>query len=65
MNRYKMLAQVAGVSITVGAASALFSQAAHADADDPLAGSDTAIILGGTFESTPAPHSRRPPRICI
>ena len=53
MNRYKMLAQVAGVSITVGAASALFNQTAHADVDDPLSGSDTAIILGGTFESTP------------
>ena len=48
-----MLAQVAGVSITVGAASALFNQTAHADVDDPLSGSDTAIILGGTFESTP------------
>ena len=48
-----MLAQVAGVSITVGAASALFSQTAKADPDDPLSGSDTAIILGGTFESTP------------
>jgi hypothetical protein len=48
-----MLAQVAGVSITVGAASALFNQTAHADPDDPLSGSDTAIILGGTFESTP------------
>ncbi len=53
MNRYKMLAQVAGVSITVGAASALCNQTAHADVDDPLSGSDTAIILGGTFESTP------------
>ena len=48
-----MLAQVAGVSITVGAASALFNQTAKADPDDPLSGSDTAIILGGTFESTP------------
>ncbi|HEY2197179.1 MAG TPA: PE-PPE domain-containing protein, partial [Mycobacterium sp.] len=27
---------------------------AFADADDPLSGSDTAIILGGTFESTPS-----------
>jgi hypothetical protein len=49
-----MLAQVAGVSITVGAASALFNQTAHADPDDPLSGSDTAIILGGTFEPTPS-----------
>jgi hypothetical protein len=37
----------------VGAASAASLQAAHADADDPLAGSDTAIIVGGTFEPTP------------
>jgi len=48
-----MLAQAAGVSLTVGAAIALFSGVAHADPDDPLSGSDTAIILGGTFESTP------------
>jgi hypothetical protein len=27
---------------------------ARVSADDPLAGSDTAIILGGTFESTPS-----------
>jgi hypothetical protein len=49
-----MLAQVAGVGITVGAAGALFNQTAHADVDDSLSGSDTAIILGGTFESTPS-----------
>ena len=48
-----MLAKVAIVGMFVGAASAASLQAAHADADDPLAGSDTAIILGGTFESTP------------
>jgi len=49
----KMLAKVAIVGMFVGAASAASLQAAHADADAPLAGSDTAIILGGTFESTP------------
>ena len=49
----RVLAQVAAVSITVGAASALFNQTAHADVDDPLSGSDTAIILGGTIEPTP------------
>jgi hypothetical protein len=38
----------------LGAASAASLQAAHADADDPLAGSDTAIILGGTFQPTPS-----------
>ncbi|MCV7330560.1 PE-PPE domain-containing protein [Mycobacterium cookii] len=42
-----------------GAASALSIQAAHADdtllpLGDPLAGSDTAIILGGTTEPTPS-----------
>jgi hypothetical protein len=46
-----MFAQVTAVGMMVGVASALFSQFAHAD--DSLAGSDTAIILGGTFESTP------------
>ena len=36
----------------VGIASVLSNPAAHAD--DPLAGSDTAIILGGTTEPTPS-----------
>ena len=49
-----MLAKVAIVGMFLGAASAASLQAAHADADDPLSGSDTAIILGGTFESTPS-----------
>jgi hypothetical protein len=49
-----MLAKVAIVGMFVGAASAASLQAAHADADDPLAGSDTAIILGGTTEPTPS-----------
>src|SRR5271154_3493079 len=49
-----MLAKVAIVGMFLGAASAASLQAAHADADDPLAGSDTAIILGGTFEPTPS-----------
>ena len=58
MNGYKVLAQVTVVGMFVGVASALFNQPAHADvtllsADDPLAGSDTAIILGGTTEPTP------------
>ena len=49
-----MLAKVAIVGMFLGAASAASLQAAQADADDPLSGSDTAIILGGTFESTPS-----------
>src|SRR5271170_425577 len=48
-----MLAKVAALGMFVGLASAASIQAAHADADDPLAGSDTAIILGGTTEPTP------------
>lgn len=42
------------VGMFVGVASATISQAAHAYADDSLAGSDTAIILGGTTEPTPS-----------
>jgi hypothetical protein len=48
----KWLAKVATVGLFVGIASVLSSQVAHAD--DPLAGSDTAIILGGTTEPTPS-----------
>jgi hypothetical protein len=47
-----MLAKVAIVGMFAGAASVAGLQAAHAD-DDSLAGSDTAIIVGGTFEPTP------------
>jgi len=54
VNGSKILAKVAVVGMFVGAASAASLQAAHADADDPLAGSDTAIIVGGTFEPTPS-----------
>ena len=54
MNGSKVLANVAIVGMFLGAASAASLQAAHADADDPLAGSDTAIILGGTLEPTPS-----------
>jgi PE-PPE domain len=48
----KLLAHVTTVGAIVGAAYALFNPAAHAD--DSLAGSDTAIILGGTTEPTPS-----------
>ncbi len=51
MNGYKVLAQATAVGMFVGVASLLTSQPAYAD--DPLAGSDTAIILGGTTEPTP------------
>jgi hypothetical protein len=54
VNGSKMLAKVAIVGMLLGAASAASLQAAQADADDPLSGSDTAIILGGTLESTPS-----------
>jgi PE-PPE domain len=54
VNGYRVLAQVTAVGIAIGAASALFNQPAHADVDDPLSGSDTAIILGGTTEPTPS-----------
>jgi hypothetical protein len=57
VNGSKMLAKGALVGMIVGAASAASLQAAHADdtlLGDPLAGSDTAIILGGTTEPTPS-----------
>jgi PE-PPE domain len=47
-----LLAKVATVGLFVGIASMLSNHVAHAD--DPLAGSDTAIILGGTTEPTPS-----------
>src|ERR1700722_15116405 len=46
------LAKGAAVGLFAGVASVLSNPAAHAD--DPLAGSDTAIILGGTTEPTPS-----------
>src|ERR1700749_726028 len=47
-----MLAKVAALGMFIGVAGAASIQAAHAD--DPLSGSDTAIILGGTTEPTPS-----------
>jgi hypothetical protein len=47
-----LLPKVAAVGLFVGVASVLSNPAAHAD--DPLSGSDTAIILGGTTEPTPS-----------
>jgi len=52
VNGYKLLANVIAAGMFVGVASALSIQPAHAD--DPLAGSDTAIILGGTTQPTPS-----------
>ncbi|WP_428339498.1 PE-PPE domain-containing protein [Mycobacterium sp.] len=56
MNAYRVLAKVAGIGLMAGFASVLNSQAAHADDTllGPLAGSDTAIILGGTTEPMPS-----------
>ena len=54
VNGYRLLAGVAPVGMMAGLAAALITPLAQADVDDPLAGSDTAIILGGTFESTPS-----------
>jgi hypothetical protein len=56
MKPARLLARVVAIGMIGGAASTLFSQTAHADDTvlGPLAGSDTAIILGGTFESTPS-----------
>jgi hypothetical protein len=56
MTSARLLARVVAIGMIGGGASTLFSQIAHADDTllAPLAGSDTAIILGGTFESTPS-----------
>lgn len=64
MDGYKVFAHVAAVGMIVGAASAAITQPAHADltllsADGPLAGSETALILGGTTEPTPSPEFAR------
>src|ERR1700744_3753972 len=49
-----MFAKVTAVGMFVGGAAAAISQTAIAYADASLAGSDTAIILGGTTEPTPS-----------
>lgn len=56
MNGYQGLAKVATVGLMASLAGLLSSQSAHADETllGPLAGSDTAIILGGTTEPTPS-----------
>lgn len=56
MHGYQRLAKVATVGLMTGLAGLLSSQTAHADDIllGPLAGSDTAIILGGTTEPMPS-----------
>jgi hypothetical protein len=56
VNGYQGLAKVATVGLMAGLAGLLSSQSAHADETllGPLAGSDTAIILGGTTEPMPS-----------
>jgi hypothetical protein len=56
VNGYRLLAKVSTIGAMVGIASVVSSQLAHADdlLPDSLAGSDTAIILGGTTEPTPS-----------
>ena len=50
--RFALLAGTGGgVFVLTSVLTAAF---AFGDADDPLSGSDTAIILGGTLESTPS-----------
>jgi PE-PPE domain len=52
VSRQKLLAHVGAIGAIVGAAYAMNGPAAQAD--DSLAGSETAIILGGTGEPTPS-----------
>ena len=55
MIRHKLLVYVgAGWRDGWQRLAALKSAAAYADVGDPLAGSETAIILGGTGQSTPS-----------
>src|ERR1700761_3704860 len=51
--RFGLVAGTAGGVLAL--TSGLTAAVAFGDADDPLAGSDTALLLGGTFESTPSP----------
>jgi len=52
--RWRRFGLLAGIGGGVIVTSVLTAALAFGDADDPLSGSDTAIILGGTFESTPS-----------
>ena len=64
MNVSGVLTYVGAAGLVVGAAIAPIGRAAQVNlmllsADDPLAGSDYAIILGGTTEPTPSPEFAR------
>jgi hypothetical protein len=52
VNGYEVLAHAGTIGALIGVACALNSPAAHAD--DSLAGSETAIIVGGTGQPTPS-----------
>jgi hypothetical protein len=54
MSGHTLLAKVTAAGMFFGLAGAMINQAALAYADDSLAGSDTAIILGGTTEPMPS-----------
>ena len=64
VNGYSALAAAVAVGLVVGGGSAPITPSAHASvtllsSDGPLAGSETAIILGGTTEPTPSPEFAR------
>src|SRR5689334_20760729 len=54
VNGHKLLARVGALGLLVGLAGLMVNQAVGAYADDSLAGSETAIILGGTTQPTPS-----------
>lgn len=59
MSGYKVFAFITAVGVIAAAASTSITQPVHVElallsADSPLSGSDTAIIVGGTFEPTPS-----------
>lgn len=64
VNGYKVFAHAAAVGVLLGGAGAPVPQPVHAavnllSADGPLAGSETALILGGTTEPTPSAEYAR------
>jgi hypothetical protein len=66
----KVFAPLSVIGMSVGAAVAAILQPVQTEVvllsgDDPLSGSDTAIIVGGTFESTPTISFAQAPRTSI
>ncbi|HEU0191739.1 MAG TPA: PE-PPE domain-containing protein [Mycobacterium sp.] len=64
LNGRRVATHVAAVGVIAGAVSAPITGLVHADlkllaAEGPLAGSETALILGGTTEPTPSPEFAR------